>query len=58
MLVEDSVIQMSAVGIHVNESTTKGGIVLINNQEPAGVPHNYNPYAPPSEQQHGQALHA
>ena len=35
---------MSDVGIHVNYSTTLGGIVLHNNHEPAGVPSNYNPY--------------
>ena len=37
-------IEQSHVGIYVNESTTKGGIVLVNNQEPDGVPPNYNPY--------------
>ena len=46
VLVEGSVIEQSAVGVHVNESTTKGGIVLVNNTEPAGVPANFNPYVP------------
>ena len=42
--VRRSQINMSDVGIHVNYSTTLGGIVLHNNHEPAGVPSNYNPY--------------
>eukprot|EP01050_Picozoa_sp_SAG11_P030006 SAG11_NODE_8688_length_987_cov_0.917793_1_plen_176_part_00 len=44
VLVEGSMIEQSHVGIYVNKSTTKGGIVLVNNQEPTGVPNNYNPY--------------
>ena len=44
VLVEDSTIALSDVGIHVNYSTTQGGVVLRNNKEPAGVPPNYNPY--------------
>ena len=44
VLVEDSVIQLSDVGICVNETTTKGGVVLVNNTEPKGVKPNYDPY--------------
>ena len=44
VLVEGSMIEHSHVGIYVNKSTTKGGIVLVNNKEPKGVPENYNPY--------------
>jgi hypothetical protein len=44
VLVEGSVIAASDVGVHVNLTTTKGGIVVVNNTEPAGVPNNYNPY--------------
>lgn len=45
VLVERNVIKDSAVGIHVNYSTTQGGIVIRNNVEPPGVPDNFNPYA-------------
>jgi hypothetical protein len=44
VLVENSVIEMSDVGVYVNETTTKGGIVLVNNKQPEGVPENYDPY--------------
>ena len=44
VLVEGNTILQSDVGIHVNTTTTKGGIVLRNNEEPAGVPPNFNPY--------------
>jgi hypothetical protein len=47
VLVEGSMIQQSDVGIHVNMTTTKGGIVLVNNTEPKNVPPNYNPYYVP-----------
>ena len=45
VLVEGSVIRQSDVGVHVNKTTTQGGIVLRRNVEPAGVPPNYNPYS-------------
>ena len=45
VLVEANVIANSDVGVHVNYTTTKGGIVVRNNVEPEGVPANYNPYA-------------
>tara|TARA_B110000208_G_C11750598_1_gene423310 strand:- start:186 stop:797 length:612 start_codon:yes stop_codon:yes gene_type:complete len=45
VLLESNVIERSDVGIHVNYSTTHGGVVLVNNTEPNNVPHNYNPYA-------------
>ena len=45
VLVEANVIANSDVGVHVNHTTTKGGIVVRNNVEPEGVPANYNPYA-------------
>ena len=45
VLVEGSVIRQSDVGVHVNLTTTQGGIVLLHNVEPAGVPPNYNPYS-------------
>ena len=44
VLVENSVIKESDVAVHVNYTTTKGGVVLSNNKGPAGVPDNYNPY--------------
>ena len=47
VLVEGSVIENSHVGIHVNTTTTKGGIVLLNNTEPPGVKKNFNPYTAP-----------
>jgi hypothetical protein len=50
VLVEGSVIENSDVGIHVNYSTTQGGVVLRGNTEPPGVPANYNPYAQEAEQ--------
>ena len=42
-------VEHSRVGIHVNYTTTRGGVVLVRNELPAGVPDNYNPYhvAPP-----------
>lgn len=48
VLVEGSLIEKSHVGIYVNMSTTKGGIVLVNNTEPAAVSRNYNPYVHPT----------
>ena len=47
VLVEANTIEQSDVGIHVNYSTTKGGVVVVGNTEPEGVPHNFNPYLPP-----------
>jgi hypothetical protein len=44
VLVEACLIEDSDVGIHVNYTTTQGGIVLRNNTEPPGVPPNFNPY--------------
>eukprot|EP00041_Stephanoeca_diplocostata_P029767 m.886641 g.886641 ORF g.886641 m.886641 type:complete len:955 (-) comp23627_c0_seq5:567-3431(-) len=44
VLVEDNVIANSDVGIHVNYTTTQGGVVLVGNTEPPSVPPNYNPY--------------
>jgi hypothetical protein len=44
VLVEDSVIELSDVGVHVNYTTTQGGVVLRRNKEPANVPANFNPY--------------
>lgn len=41
---EHNEVQRSYVGIHVNYSTTQGGIVVEDNIEPPGVPANYNPY--------------
>jgi hypothetical protein len=45
VLVENSRILLSDVGVYVNRTTTKGGIVLVNNMQPADVPQNFNPYA-------------
>ena len=45
VLVEGSRIAQSDVGIYVNYTTTRGGVVLRNNVEPDGVPPNFNPYA-------------
>jgi parallel beta-helix repeat protein len=45
VLLENNAVSNSAVGIHVNYSTTQGGIVLTGNVEPASIPPNYNPYA-------------
>ena len=44
VLVEANLIANSDVGVHVNYTTTKGGIVVRNNVEPEGVPTNYSPY--------------
>jgi hypothetical protein len=44
VLLDSNVVERSDVGIHVNLSTTQGGVVLINNTEPPHVPANYNPY--------------
>ena len=49
VLVERNVIRQSDVGIHVNLTTTKGGVVVRANVEPDGVPPNFNPYAPTAE---------
>merc|ERR1712216_214750 len=38
VLVESNTILESDVGIHVNYTTTKGGIVVRNNSEPEGIP--------------------
>ena len=40
-----STIEHSDVGLHVNYTTTQGGVVLCRNEVPPGVPTNYNPYA-------------
>ena len=45
VLVENNVVSLSDVGVHVNYTTTKGGIVVENNTEPPGIPNNFNPYA-------------
>jgi hypothetical protein len=45
VLVEGSRIEQSDVGIHWNTTTTEGGIVLVDNEEPAGVSKNFNPFA-------------
>ena len=44
VLVEQNTVLKSHVGIHVNYSTTQGGIVVEDNVEPPGVPPNFNPY--------------
>ena len=44
-LVENNVVENSYVGVHVNYTTTQGGVVLSNNTAPPSVPDNYNPYA-------------
>ena len=45
VLVEANVIEASDVGIHVNYTTTLGGVVVHNNTEPPAVAgKNYNPY--------------
>lgn len=49
VLVEGTQIFASDVGVHVNMTTVKGGIVLVNNTEPSGVPPNYNPYYVPPQ---------
>jgi hypothetical protein len=46
-LAEGNEIELSDVGVHYNESTTMGGIVLLRNVEPNNVPINYNPYIHP-----------
>jgi len=51
VLVADSVIHLSDVGVHVNYTTTQGGIVLVNNIEPPNVPNNYNPYSNEKQEQ-------
>ena len=59
-LVTGSVIENSHVGIHVNDTTTTmfgdegGGVVVVDNKEPANVPSNYNPYGPIPERSGGQ----
>lgn len=45
VLVEGNTIRDSSVAIHVNYTTTRGGIIVSNNDVPADVPDNYNPYA-------------
>ena len=45
VLVEANRIEQSDVGVHVNYTTTKGGVVVRNNTEPADVPPNFNPYS-------------
>jgi hypothetical protein len=45
VLVENNGVARSHVGIHVNYTTTQGGVVLKGNVLPAGVPTNFNPYA-------------
>ena len=47
VLVEGTLVEQSDVAIHVNYTTTRGGIVLLNNKGPPGVPDNYNPYHTP-----------
>jgi len=44
VLVEGCVVENSDVGVHVNGTTTMGGIVLERNVQPDHVPKNYNPY--------------
>jgi len=44
VLVEANTVRLSDVGIHVNYSTTQGGIIVVNNTEPEGIPENFNPY--------------
>jgi hypothetical protein len=43
-LAEANEVELSDVGVYVNETTTMGGIVLVRNVEPNNVPSNYNPY--------------
>eukprot|EP00040_Diaphanoeca_grandis_P025574 m.141853 g.141853 ORF g.141853 m.141853 type:complete len:943 (+) comp30217_c0_seq1:33-2861(+) len=45
VLVEGNTIEQSDVAVHVNESTTQGGVVVVNNTAPPSVEPNYNPYA-------------
>ena len=45
ILVASNRVENSRVGIHVNYTTTQGGIVLVQNELPDGVPANFNPYA-------------
>ena len=33
----------------IADTTTKGGIVVVGNEEPEGVPENYNPYSEEEE---------
>eukprot|EP00051_Salpingoeca_urceolata_P024169 m.421658 g.421658 ORF g.421658 m.421658 type:complete len:919 (-) comp20198_c0_seq6:105-2861(-) len=44
VLVQHNTIELSDVGIYVNYTTTQGGIVLLDNQQPPNVPDNFNPY--------------
>jgi hypothetical protein len=44
VLVEGSVVELSDVGMHTNDTTTMGGIVMEGNVQPQNVPSNYNPY--------------
>ena len=47
VLVELNTIELSDVGVYVNHTTTKGGVVVRNNTEPPAVAgKNYNPYTP------------
>ena len=45
VLMEGSVVARSDVGVHVNYTTTQGGIVLRDNSQPPHVPANFDPYA-------------
>ena len=45
VLVEGNEIAASDVAVHVNYTTTQGGVALRNNTAPRGVPENFNPYA-------------
>ena len=53
VLVENNRVENSRVGIHVNYTTTQGGVVLLRNILPAGVPDNFNPYAAPGNAPEG-----
>ena len=55
VLVEGSRIEMSAVGVHVNYTTTYSGIVLSDNVEPSNVPPNFDPYLRLAEEQQAAA---
>jgi len=45
VLVEGNTVRDSDVAVHVNYTTTQGGIIVSRNTVPSGVPDNYNPYA-------------
>jgi len=51
VLVEANIIEQSDVAVHVNETTTQGGVVVLNNAVPPNVKPNYNPYANNSQSQ-------